>query len=399
MKVRQHARLVVPLCVFLVLLDGFDATALSLAVPALAADWGVDASAFTAPLVATSVGVFLGYLGSGRLARQFGKRRLLIGSTALFAVGTLVLAMVLPMQSMEAVSAIRFVTGLGFGGVLPSAVALATDFSSAERRAVVPLLVALGFSGGATVVGFAYQKIVALSGVTGLFWSVGAVSLAMVVPLQLLLPPEPAVTREPASERVRKLFGDVRADTILLWLFAFLVFAVSTALSTWAPVLVTHLGVAGSDAPLALAFIYLGAIAGAIAVIPVTAWAGVSRTLVAIPLLSAVCLLAAVTLDLRGTALVIALVGIGAGISASQSGQLSLAVALYPREHRTTGIGWSSAMGRAGSVAGPAATGILLGVGTPAPTILALAAAATFVAVGCAVVMWLRTRTLVGSAG
>ena len=394
---RETNWLVVALCFFPVLLDGFDATSLSLAVPALADEWGTAPAAFTFPLVATSIGVFAGYLGSGWLARRVGRRRLLIGSTALFAAGTLVTAMVLPAQSVEALALVRLVTGLGFGGVLPSGVAFATDFSSNRQQDAVPLLVALGFSGGATAAGFVYHQVVGLVGVTGLFWSAGVASAAMVIPLLLLLPPEPTRTMETSeglrSERVGQLFErTVRVDTLLLWVYALLVFAVSTALSSWIPVLITELGVSVADAPLGLAFIYLGAIVGSVLVIPIAAWVGIGRTLIVMPLLTALCLLSSVGFTLGGLVLLVVLAVVGAGISASQSGQLGMAVSLYPHEHRTTGIGWSAAMGRAGSIAGPGVTGVLLGSGTSARTILSLAAAATAIAIVCAAVLWARMR-------
>jgi len=397
----QHSRetnwLVVALCFFPVLLDGFDATVLSLSVPALASGWGIAPAAFTLPLVATSIGVFVGYLGSGWLARGVGRRRLVIGSTALFSAGTLATALIIPAHSIEALTLVRLLTGLGFGGVLPSGVAFATDFSSDRRRDVVPLLVALGFSAGATGAGFVYQQVVGMVGVSGLFWLAGLVSAAMVIPLLVFLPPEPTgrvgTSEGRRAERAGQLLERaVRVDTLLLWVYAFLVFVVSTALSSWVPVLITELGVPVADAPLGLAFIYLGAIVGGVLVIPIAAWAGIGRTLIMMPLLCALLLLWLVGFDLGGVALLVALAGVGAGISASQNGQLGMAVSLYPHEHRTTGIGWSSAMGRAGSIAGPGVTGILLGAGASASTIFSLAAAATAIAVVCAVVLQARMR-------
>jgi AAHS family 4-hydroxybenzoate transporter-like MFS transporter len=396
--VRATNWLVVVLCFLPIVMDGFDATSLALAVPALATGWGLAPAAFTLPLVATSVGVFAGYLGSGWLAQRFGRRRLLIGSVGLFSLGTMITAVVLPVYSIEALAVVRLVTGLGFGGALPSAVAFATDFSSNRRRDVVSLLVALGIASGAAAAGFVYQPLIASVGVTGLFWLAGAASAVLVLPMAVLLPPEPAARQvaggAPRAERVGQLFArGVRINTLLLWLYAFLVFMVSTALSTWAPVLLTELGVSASEAPLGLAFIFLGAIVGGVAMIPLVAWAGIGRMLIAMPVLTAVLVLASVSLGLGGLVLLVVLCGVGAAVSASQNGQLAMAVALYAREQRTTGIGWSSAMGRVGSVAGPGVTGVLLGLGTSASTIFYLAAGAMVVAVGCAALLRASMRS------
>ncbi|MEO3805653.1 MFS transporter [Nonomuraea sp. B1E8] len=396
--VRATNWLVVVLCFLPIVMDGFDATALALAVPALAESWGLASAAFTVPLVVTSVGVFAGYLGSGWLAQRFGRRRLLIGSVALFSLGTMVTAVVLPAHSIEALGAVRLVTGLGFGGALPSAVAVATDFSSNRRRDVVSLLMALGVASGATAAGFVYLPLIASVGVTGLFWLAGVASAVLVLPMAMLLPPEPAAQEvaggAPRGERVGQLFARrVRVNTLLLWLYAFLVFTVSTALSGWAPVLLTDLGVSAAEAPLGLAFIYLGAIVGGVAMIPLVAWAGIGRMLIVMPLLTSVLVVASISLGLGGLGLLIALCGVGAAVSASQNGQLAMAVELYPREQRTTGVGWSSAMGRVGSVAGPGVTGALLALGTSAGTIFYLAAGAMVVAVVCAALLRASMRS------
>ncbi|WP_037064267.1 MFS transporter [Pseudonocardia acaciae] len=387
--------LVVALCFLPVFMDGFDTSALALAIPALAGDWGLVPAAFTLPLVATSVGVVVGYIASGWAARGIGRRRLLIGSSVLFSAGTLVTAMVLPTHSVEAVTLVRLVTGLGFGGAYPSGVAFATDFSSKRQRQVVPLLVTLGFAAGATVAGVASQQLITMFGTEGLFWSAGVVSGATALLLVAFLPAEraPVVGEGRRTERVAQLFERaVRLDTLLLWTFAFLAFLVSTALTSWVPVLLGQLGFGAAEAPLGLAFVYLGAIAGGVAVIPLAARLGIGRTLVVLPLLGALCLVAMAGGSAGGVALLILLAGAGAGISGSQSGQLGMAVSLYPPEHRTTGIGWASALGKAGSIAGPSVAGIMLGTGSSAGTIFAVAAAGLAVAIGCAVLLWVRTR-------
>jgi AAHS family 4-hydroxybenzoate transporter-like MFS transporter len=286
---------VVVLCSFPVFMDGFDATSLPLGVPALARDWAVAPAAFTLPLVTRNIGVVVGYLASGWMAKRVGRRRLLVGSAALFSVGTVM-------------------TAVGAGG---------------------------------------------------LFWSAGLVSAVTAILLPLFLPPErtraAGVTDGPRGERVGQLFErTVRVDTILLWAFAFLAFVVQTALSSWLPVLLTDLGFSVADAPLGLAFIYLGAVVGGVTVIPLAAWLGTGRMLIVISSLATVCLLFTTSSGLAGLALLLLLGVAGAGISGSQSGQVGVAVALYPSRQRTTGIGWASA------------PGLPLGLGASASVILSL---------------------------
>ena len=65
---------------------------------------------------------------------------------------------------------------------------------------------------------------------------------------------------------------------------------------------------------------------------------------------------------------------------------------LYPGPLRTTGIGWSSAMGRVGSIVGPAIAGAFLHLNWPANDIIALASIPAVAASVIALVIYLRVE-------
>ena len=76
----------------------------------------------------------------------------------------------------------------------------------------------------------------------------------------------------------------------------------------------------------------------------------------------------------------------------SQIGQLTMAVSLYSTGARTTGLGWASALGRAGSIVGPGIAGILIGLALPGKDILLLTAVPVLIAAACAVLLRRRSR-------
>ena len=390
---------IVTLAFLAVLLDGFDAASLSVVVPTLAKQWGTASASFTAPLVLTNIGVVLGYLSCGRLGARFGRRPMLIAGVVLFAVLTGATALTLPTESITALSVLRFGTGLGLGMALPLSVALATDHSPDRRRELVAVIVTLGLTSGSTVGGLLGGKLLVGVGAAGIFW-VAAVLPLLLAGVLLLAMPEPARRQAGAAAKhdakLARLFApEVRATTAMLWTFAFLVFIAAYTLTSWVPTLLVGYGFSPTRAPIGLAYVSFGGLLGGLALIPLAARLGITRTLILLPTLGAICMVVAARVPLSDGALLLVLGGAGAGVVAAQIGQLTLAVSLYSAGSRTTGVGWAAALGHAGSIVGPGVAGILIGLALAGKDIVLLTAIPVVVAAACATAIWWvrRTRT------
>ncbi|MFZ3566633.1 MFS transporter [Streptomyces sp. BH097] len=399
---------VVGLAFLAVLLDGFDSASLSFVLPSLAEHWGVTSADFTPAVVLTNIGVVLGYLASGRLAVRLGLRRMLISGTLLFAAGSLVTALVLPAQSLTALGTVRLITGLGLGVVLPGAVSLAAAHHPDRQRQSVSVTVTLGLAFGGTVAGVFGSSLLASVGTTGVFWIGGALPLLLAALMIRRLPAAPAPLAavgtatapgadDPATAareaRVGALFAPgLRAATLLLWTFAFLVFIASYTLQSWVPTLLTEYGFSASRAPIGLAFLSFGGVIGGIVLLLLAARKGITFALMVMPAIGAVSMVVAATVGTDHTALLLALAGSGAGVTAGQIGQLTLAVAMYPPATRTAGVGWAAALGRVGSIVGPAAAGALLALSLPGDDIVLLTAIPVVVAAVSAAVLWRLSR-------
>ncbi|QRP47096.1 MFS transporter [Amycolatopsis sp. FDAARGOS 1241] len=376
-----------------VLVDGFDTAALSFSLPSLAHEWHATAAAFTLAIVATNAGTVVGYLAAGRLCARFGRRCVLLTGVGLFAAGTVLTAVVLPSHSLALLAVMRLVSGLGLGAVLPAAVSFAVEHFSPAYRSRVSVAVTLGLAAGATLGGFFGGKLITVLGPTGVFWLAGAATVVVFAAMLVGLPPAVTVAVSPRGASVLRLFGsELRTNTGLLWAYSFLVFASSYTLISWAPTLLTSYGFTRTQAPLGLAFVSLGGIIGGLVLIPVAARIGIMRALVVLPALGVVFMLVAGAAHLSGVLLLLVLTVAGVGIIAGHIGQTALAVALYDAGARTTGVGWSAALGRLGSVAGPAGAGLLLALTVPSGTILLIATIPALVAIGCALALWRRDR-------
>ncbi|MEU1522329.1 MFS transporter [Nocardia rhamnosiphila] len=360
-----------------VVLDGYDTIALGLSIPALSEEWGVSASHFTPALSITSLGVALGYIAVGQLVARFGSRRVILAAVLVFTAGSLLTAAA---TSIWELTALRLVTGLGLGAVLPAAVAHATALNPARFRQSIAVFVTMGISLGALIAGLLGSTLVSSYGWESVF-VIGALASAVLFPLLWLgLPDEEEVTGtiEPAAAKhsasVARLFDPgVRTRTALLWGFSFLTFSVYYIFSSWLPTLLTSYGFSKGLAPLGSAALGVGSIIGAGVLMLGVLRLRMTSVLAGTTVAAVVFLIVSGFLGTDKALLLIVFGGVGLGLQAGMIGQAALAVSLYPDRTAATGVGWASSMGRLGSVLGPIIGGALIALGASTGTIVLLA--------------------------
>jgi MFS family permease len=138
---------VVAITVLLNAMDGFDVLAISLALPGIAADWGVSTAVLGYVVSAEIFGMAIASMVLGGVADRIGRRPTILGCLIVMAVG---MFMATTAQGVVTLSIWRVVTGLGIGGILATAGAVAAEFSSARRRHLSVSLMSIGYPiGGA----------------------------------------------------------------------------------------------------------------------------------------------------------------------------------------------------------------------------------------------------------
>lgn len=349
-----------------IVLDGYDTVALGVSIPAIAKNWGVAPSAFTAALALTSAGVALGYLAVGRLVAKMGTRNVIFSAVVVFTLGSLLTAW---SDSILQLTILRFVTGLGLGAVLPAAVSHATAVNPRRLRQPIAVVVMTGISLGALIAGLTGSGIVGAFGWEWVFIT-GAVASAVLLPFLWFglsgvvssTPDEAAEARHHAS--VARLFdASVRSRTLLLWAFSFLVFAVFYVFSSWLPTLLTSYGFSTGLAPLGSAALGIGSIIGACVLILGSRRFRMTSVLAGTSAVAIVFLVISAFLGPDKALLLLVFGGVGLGLQAGMIGQAAVAVTLYPQATVTAGVGWAASMGRLGSVVGPIFGGVLIGLG------------------------------------
>ncbi len=106
--------------------------------------------------------------------------------------------------------ALRFITGLGLGCIMPNAMALVGEFSTPAHRVKRMMLVSCGFTLGAALGGFVSAALIPAYGWRAVFWVGGAVPLLLAFAMLAALP-----------ESLQFLVLKGRSDSALRWLAKF----------------------------------------------------------------------------------------------------------------------------------------------------------------------------------
>jgi len=367
-----------------IVFDGIDNQLLGVSVPAMMRDWALPRSAFAPMLAAGMIGMMCGGAIAGIVGDRLGRRVALIGSVLVFGVLTAAVALV---DSLWALGTLRFLAGLGLGGAMPNAAALASEYVPCRHRPFAITLTIVCVPLGGTLAAFVAGYVLPVLGWRTLFAAGGLLSLGVAAALMTLLPESPRFLarhpqRWPELARILEQIGhpvqsdtafvdltektiakasvralvtpDYRNDTAALWSAMFCcMLAVYTAFN-WIPSMLAGAGLGLSVASNGLAAFNLGGVAGAILGGLAIARIGSRPIMIG---LSAGAVFGALALALQHfTAAsaplpIVVLLGVtGALINATQTTLYALAAHVYPTAVRATGVGSAVAFGRAGGV-------------------------------------------------
>src|SRR5580692_796271 len=107
---------IIGVCVLIAALEGYDVQAFGVAAPHLAPELGLDSGQIGWAGSMANFGLVFGALLGGLAADRWGRKPVLLASVLAFGVFSLATAFA---QGVETLLLARFLTGLGFGGVMP----------------------------------------------------------------------------------------------------------------------------------------------------------------------------------------------------------------------------------------------------------------------------------------
>ena len=132
----------------IMLTDGYDLLAASYGAPALISAWHVNPAALGPVFSAIPLGMVVGSPLLGWLGDKIGRRRTVILGTLIYGVFTLFCA---GATSISELMVLRFITGIGLGGMLPNITALNAEFAPKRVRATLVVLMFMGVTAGSTL--------------------------------------------------------------------------------------------------------------------------------------------------------------------------------------------------------------------------------------------------------
>ncbi|MBK7116438.1 MAG: MFS transporter [Proteobacteria bacterium] len=204
MSVRQW--IVVILMIFLNALDGFDVLSSAFAAPGITKEWGIPRSELGIMLSAELIGMGFGSILLGSLADKIGRKPAMLICLVIMAIG---MYLAHDANSVTSLTAYRFFTGLGIGGMLAATNAVTAESTSKESRSLAMALYVIGYPVGGVVGGYAAQSWLLVDYDWRAVFMFGAVVTAIMIPLVMWLVPETpayfAARRKPdALEKINK---------------------------------------------------------------------------------------------------------------------------------------------------------------------------------------------------
>lgn len=397
----KPAWLVILLCWFIVVLDGYDLIVYGTTLPVIMKEWtNLDATSagFLGSLV--FVGALFGALGAGDIADRLGRKKTILVSGLVFTVFTIAVAFA---PNREIFGLFRLLAGIGLGGLVPSANAITAEFVHVKSRSFVSTIMMSGIPIGGSIAallglvmlpnpGWRSMYLVAILGfvVLAVAWAIMPESpswlrahgreaearriaaewgvdhtLEDVVKAHVETPAEAeAEMQSPHPQGLRGLFSKQWGVATLMFALAS-IFVLFTwyGLGTWLPKLMgadPHYKTLMFNPLLFLLSLNIGAVIGSFA----TAWAGYKfgplKSAVAAALLATAGLAFLLTYPSDPILANLALVFAGIGTHGTQCLVLAAIASHYPAKLRGTALGFASGMGRIGAISAPILGGALV---------------------------------------
>ena len=401
-------------CFLIIIIDGYDIAVAGAAIPSIMEEMKVSAS--TAGFMASSTlfGMMFGTIIFGGLSEKIGRRLTISICVILFSIFTAAAGLC---KDPISFSIVRFIAGLGIGGVLPNIVAHMTEYSPKKIRSLMTTGMFSGYAVGGIIAAAIGKYFIMEFGWQIVFFAAGfpvflvpfiykylpeslvylekknkteeikvimqkiEPSLQINEQTQLQFPPMPTNQAVPMAQ----LFSDGRfLSTLMLWIAFFTGLFMIYSLSTW---LAKLMALAGYNLGSALSFVIAlncGAVIGCIG----GGWLAdrfhIKWVLVTMYTLGGI-FLYAMTFDHSQNMLYLIIAAVGACSTGGQIVAYAYCGQFYPANIRSTGIGMAGGVGRLGAILAPLIIGYIVALNLPLEqNFMVIAAVAILGAVGIA---------------
>lgn len=385
--------LLVGLCILLNIVDGYDVQVMSFTAASVSKEWALSGSVLGILISLGLVGMAFGSLFIAPIADKVGRRTIILSCLLLSGITMLFSSHVMnPYQ----LGVLRFITGIGIGGLLTNGAVMANEFSTTKWKNLSVALLSTGYAIGAVVGGMIAYRLIGTVGWRSVFMCGGIFTLTVLVLVYFVLPESveyQLIKRQPNSiERINKtlakfniqaihsfptykelthgkvsiktLFkGNFKARTIFVWIAFFSVMAGQYFILTWTPKLLTMAGMTPEQGVSLGIILNFGGIFGAILMAFLTVRYQINLVLSSFFALTAIFITVFVLNSGNYVYSMWIAVLVGVFNNGCVAGMYALANSTYDTEIRATGVGSAITMGRLGGILSPLGAGYLLDAG------------------------------------
>jgi MFS transporter, AAHS family, benzoate transport protein len=377
-------------CAVLIIFDGYDLVIYGSVRSVLSTEWGLTPVQAGGLASYALMGMMVGAMIFGTISNIIGYKKVIAICVFLFSFFTFLCGFV---GSPYTFSIFRFFAGLGIGGLMPTVVALTTEYSPKKMKTVLTTCMFSGYAVGGMTSALMGINLIPVYGWQSVFY-IGIVPLFLLPFAYMKLPESMAFlikkgrneeakaiahlidkneekiefsipTTKVNSVGFTELFKRGMAwNTLMFWIIFFMNLLANYGLNTWLPELMKKAGY-GLGSNLTFLFVLnFGAIFGAIG-------GGILgdkfdlKKVIALFFTIAALSLALLSIKFDTIALYLIIGITGATIVGTQILAYSYVAQRYPASYRSTGIGWASGIGRLGAIIGPVLVGMLLKLELP----------------------------------
>jgi AAHS family 4-hydroxybenzoate transporter-like MFS transporter len=400
--------------------DGFDVSVLSFVAPDLSAALHINRLTLGNVFGAGQTGMVLGGFVFGYLGDRIGRRVSIILATASFGALSLAIAF---SGTYATLLGLRFVEGIAMGGLFPLAWALNIEYVPRRYRSTVVTLIMVGYSIGSSSAGpmtillaprYGWRSLFVVGGCLGI---VGTAMLFLWLPeslkfleienkrLDLIatyarrLAPGRTISatdrfvisdegRTPAKKfSVSMLFrNELRWITPLMWI-AYTASSMAVFFgSSWGPTILQLVGFNRSTAALTASLNVLAGALGGLLLMRFVDTRG-ANSIAIFPAFATPILLAMGFSGIGGRGFLVLYFFGTMCIVGAHYGLMSIAGIFYPSAYRSNGTGWTSSVGKIGSIVGPMLGGVALSSRMPVKLVFAMLAVCPFVVAACVLII------------
>ena len=366
--------------------DGFDISAMGFVAPELVKQWHVSAGDLVPAFSAGVIGLLVGAPSLGYCGDRFGRKTAVVAVLLMFGGFTFMTSFA---TNLTEFVALRFLTGIGLGGLIPNITALAAEIAPKRLRGTFIIIVTFGVPIGLGLPGWVAAALVPTYGWPILLIIGGAIPIVIAIAAWIFVHESESFTQQrnarngalsldlhnaeavPAAIKNRSVMpGRASPRGLFTNGLAFITPVIWVALAanqftnfftlSWLPTLLQSSGLSTSEAGMTASMYSVGGLIGGFVLTFIIDRLGVVP-LIVLFLLGAPLVASIGAPHISPMVLAAILAGAGFCVTGNNFGFNAIIAMVYPTNVRSMGVGWAQAFGRLGSLAAQVVGGILLG--------------------------------------